>query len=363
MINSFLTNTLALVTSILLLIFSFFAISQSKSRKLSSILLSVFLLSNSLFIIDFLLPTIQSSIKISLNWFSGIGFTFGYLFGPLIYLFTCSITSKNNKLSPKAYWHFLLFIIAFTSEVSRINIPWQAKYAILNLQIFPYLIMCIIVIRNYRNEIKEYFSFVDKINLTWLLYVVGGFFLMWFIDLVNLSLSEFGVNNLSLMNSLTFVSILINFIFAILIFYKALQQPQFLFNISEEVKTHKYESSKLTREEKEEFLKKIEDYFAREKPFLKSSLTIKEISDATNIHSKYISQVINESLNKNFYDFINSYRVKEAMNLLLINGGKEKTILEILYDSGFNSKSAFNTAFKKTTGFTPTEFRHQNISA
>jgi AraC-like DNA-binding protein len=361
--NNFLINTLALVTSILLLIFSFFAISQRKSRKLSSILLSVFLLSNSLFIIDYILPTIQSSLKISLNWFSGIGSTFGYLFGPLIFLFTRSITNKNYKLSQKQSWHFLLFVIAFISEVSRINIPWQAKYGILNLQIFPYLIMCIIVIRNYRNEIKEYFSSVDKINLTWLLYVVVGFFLMWFIDLVNFSLSEFGWNNLFLMNSLTFASIFINFVFALLIFYKALQQPQFLFNISEEVKIHKYESSKLSREEKEEFLKKIEDYFVNEKPFLKPSLTITDISNATNIHSKYISQVINESLNKNFYDFINSYRIKEAMNQLLINGGKEKTILEILYDSGFNSKSAFNTAFKKNTGFTPTEFRHQNITA
>jgi AraC-like DNA-binding protein len=223
--------------------------------------------------------------------------------------------------------------------------------------------MCIIVIRNYRREIKEYFSFIDKINLTWLLYVVVGFFLMWFIDLVNFTLLELGVNNLYLMNNLTFISIFINFIFAILIFYKALQQPQFLFNISDEVRIHKYESSKLSIEEKEEFLKKIENYFDSEKPYLNPSLTIKDIADATNIHSKYISQVINESLNKNFYDFINSYRVKEAMNQLLINGGKEKTVLEILYDSGFNSKSAFNTAFKKNTGFTPTEFRHQNITA
>ena len=217
MINSFLIITLALITSILLLIFSFVAISQRKSRKLRSILLSVFLLSNSLYIIDFILPTIQSSLNISLNWFSGIGSAFGYLFGPLIFLFTCSITNKNYKLSPKDSWHFLLFVIAFIVVIARINIPWQAKYGILNLQLFPYLIMCIIVIRNYRNEIKEYFSFVDKINLTWLLYVVGGFFLMWFIDLVNFTLFEFGVNNLFLMNNLTFLPIFINFVFAILI--------------------------------------------------------------------------------------------------------------------------------------------------
>lgn len=363
MTNYFLINTLALVTSILMLIFAFFVISQRKGRKLSSILLSFFLLSNSLYIIDFILPTIEDLLKISLDWFHQIGFAFGFLFGPLIYLFICSITKKNYKLSPKESWHFLLFVISFIIVISRISIPRELEISVLNLQLFPYLIMCILVIRNYRNEIREYYSFIDKINLTWLLYVVVGFFLMWFIDLISFILFEFGVNNLYLFNDLTFISILINFIFAILIFYKALQQPQFLFDLTDDMKIHKYESSKLSREEKEKFLKQIEDYFVREKPYLNPSLTIKDVADATNINSKYISQVINESLNKNFYDFINSYRVKEAMEQLLINGGKEKTILEILYDSGFNSKSAFNTAFKKNTGFTPTEFRHQNITA
>ena len=363
MTNYFLINTLALVTSILMLIFSFFVISQRKGRKLSSILLSFFLLSNSLYIIDFILPTIEDLVKISLGWFHQIGFAFGFLFGPLIYLFICSITKKNYKLSLKESWHFILFVVVFIVVISKTYIAWEILYAILDLQLFPYLIMCVIVIRKYRNEIKEYYSFIDKISLTWLLYVVVGFFLMWFIDLINFLLLEVGVENIYLMNDLIFISILINFIFAILIFYKALQQPQFLFDLTDDIKIHKYESSKLSREEKEEFLKKIEDYFVNEKPYLNPSLTIKDVADATNINSKYISQVINESLNKNFYDFINSYRVKEAMEQLLINGGKEKTILEILYDSGFNSKSAFNTAFKKNTGFTPTEFRHQNITA
>ena len=127
MTNPFLINTLALVTAILLLIFSIFALNQRKSKKLSSVLLSAFLLSNALYIIDFILPTIQNSLNISLSWFSRIGYTFGFLFGPLIYLFTCSITSKNYKLSPKATLHFLLFGIVFIVIISNLNIPWQVR--------------------------------------------------------------------------------------------------------------------------------------------------------------------------------------------------------------------------------------------
>jgi len=68
-----------------------------------------------------------------------------------------------------------------------------------------------------------------------------------------------------------------------------------------------------------------------------------------------LSQIINESKNINFYDYVNSYRISEAKDLLSSNC--DKTILEILYEVGFNSKSAFNTAFKKFTSVTPSKYK------
>lgn len=65
-------------------------------------------------------------------------------------------------------------------------------------------------------------------------------------------------------------------------------------------------------------------------------------------------------LNKHFFDFVNEYRIEKAKELLTHPERKEYTVLEILYEVGFNSKSSFNTAFKKRTGLTPTEYRRKN---
>ncbi|KAB2844021.1 MAG: AraC family transcriptional regulator, partial [Melioribacteraceae bacterium] len=84
--------------------------------------------------------------------------------------------------------------------------------------------------------------------------------------------------------------------------------------------------------------------------------TIRELAENLNIHPNHLSQIINEKLGQNFFDFINSYRIKEAEKLLLKNG--KKTILEIAFEVGFNSKSTFNAAFKKHTGVTPTAYKN-----
>lgn len=69
--------------------------------------------------------------------------------------------------------------------------------------------------------------------------------------------------------------------------------------------------------------------------------------------------MINEGLNQNFYDFINYHRVKESERLLREPDSDFKTVLEVLFEVGFNSKSSFNTAFKKINGVTPTQFKKQ----
>jgi len=85
------------------------------------------------------------------------------------------------------------------------------------------------------------------------------------------------------------------------------------------------------------------------KPYRDSSLTLTGLSKQLSITMCYLSQIVNESFNQNFNDFINSYRIKESQYLLLDHSNGKMTVLEIAYKVGFNSKSAFNTAFKKHT--------------
>ena len=94
-----------------------------------------------------------------------------------------------------------------------------------------------------------------------------------------------------------------------------------------------------------------------EKPYLDYQLTLQKLADQIQIPEKELSLLINHYLNKHFFDFINEYRINDAKTLLKDVTKKEVTVLEIVYQVGFNSKSSFYTAFKKVTGQTPTAYR------
>ena len=357
--NYSIIDSLGIITAVLLLIFSAFAFTYKKGNVTSHRILSFFLLANALYIIDFVLPAIIEVTGINLIWFGDIGTSFGFLFGPLLYLYTKSITEKGFELSWSKLTHGFVFILIFLSVIFKINIPFIYRYSLFHLITTPYIIACFIVIVRYRKNIKDYYSSIDKLSLTWMLYVVVAFFVMWMVDFFTFVFIDLGVIGQNTESYLTFVSLLINFVFAILIFFKALQHPEYFTGLTGEEKQNKYEHSRLTEKEKTEYLQKLESYFNNDKPYLNPELTITDVALNLNVSVKYLSQVINETLGKNFYDFINSYRIEEAKRQLNENTDSKKTVLEILYESGFNSKSAFNTAFKKQTGFTPTQFRKQ----
>jgi len=94
-----------------------------------------------------------------------------------------------------------------------------------------------------------------------------------------------------------------------------------------------------------------------EKLFLDSSITIHSLANKLSSNNKYISQLINNDLNKNFVMFINEYRINEAKKLLINEANKNITIESIGYESGFKSKTAFNRVFKQFTNQTPTQYK------
>lgn len=104
----------------------------------------------------------------------------------------------------------------------------------------------------------------------------------------------------------------------------------------------------------EEDIDALYQYMERHKPYLEESLTLQDLSTKTNIPAKRLSYLINQKIGKHFFDFINDYRIEDSKKLLQES---ELTIQQIMYEVGFNSKSSFNTAFKKSTSQTPSGFR------
>jgi AraC-like DNA-binding protein len=208
-------------------------------------------------------------------------------------------------------------------------------------------------VRNKNLTLKGYYSSLDKINFNWLKLVVSAFFIMWIVDIINMAASLLEINSTESRELLTFVSLFINFVFANLLILKNLRLPE----MAEVAETHKYEKSPLTLQNKNEILFKLENLMTQEKLFLNSSLNLGEVAQKLSVVPRYLSQVINEIKGQNFYDFVNSYRIEEAKKILSDPAHNSEKILSVLYECGFNSKSVFNTVFKKNTGVTPSEFR------
>jgi len=104
-------------------------------------------------------------------------------------------------------------------------------------------------------------------------------------------------------------------------------------------------------------VKKLSQLMEIEKIYLDPDLTLSELARRLHIHANQLSRIINERFGQNFNDYINKYRIREAQRKLSDPLNRDKNILEILYETGFYSKSVFNTAFKKITGQTPSAYR------
>jgi AraC-like DNA-binding protein len=137
--------------------------------------------------------------------------------------------------------------------------------------------------------------------------------------------------------------------------YKALQEPEVLGE--EEKSFKKYEKSTWKTIEAEKYLEKIIRLMETEKLYLDSKLTLEKMAQKLSIPPGHLSQLINERLNRNFTDFVNSYRVEEFKMRLSDPQNDRFTMVAIAEASGFNSKSTFNAAFKKHTNLTPSAFK------
>jgi AraC-like DNA-binding protein len=157
-------------------------------------------------------------------------------------------------------------------------------------------------------------------------------------------------------NTSLFYGIIIGFIallILVFIFYKQYIKRQ----IKKEKELLRYTSSNLSEEFISEKNKEMLQFIENKKQYLEADLSLQKLALRLNTKPNYLSQIINRKHNCNFRDFINKYRIETSKELLLTTSLK---IEAVAYDSGFNTLTTFNTAFKKETGITPSKFRSEN---
>ena len=118
--------------------------------------------------------------------------------------------------------------------------------------------------------------------------------------------------------------------------------------------------SDLTDLESQKIAELIYEVFDKEKPFLDPEFNLDDLSNRLSFNRRKVSQVINTRLKRNFFDLVNGYRIDTAKEIFTKNEDPNLTVLEVMFDVGFSSKSSFNTQFKKRAGLTPTEFMNLN---
>lgn len=368
MFNSFF-NILSILAVFQIMTLIFIIRMKSNWRKIENKVFLTFLLLNALLIISSVLnKTVPfgSTLYYILFLFSTSLFL---LLGPVFLIFFESIFKIRGSIKfNQLVLHLLpltIFVIVFiflllkkASSNPEDNEPvfFGLNLTILAISAYTQLLLYIIFSGNllfkYIRGLINYTSSINVKTINWLWLLISIYFCHWLFDALAFFLPWFDIissDNIMVLSSIA-IFLLLGFITLTVI-----RGNQGFGLLTEVINQRKYTGSNLSQEQKVVIKSKLEHIFFEEKPFLNPELTISLLAKSIDIPPKQVSQVINETYQTNFFDYINNQRIEYAKSLIVKanKSDTQNTIQQIFYDSGFNSKSTFNRAFKKYTGITP----------
>jgi len=320
-----------------------------------------------------------------------------YSHGPLLFIYTELLTKKKQKLKPGYLLHFVpltvsliyyLYYLIFIAngDISYFKERYDAPqylsmiFYLLNIFLNPvYVIIVLVKLADHRKKIRQNFSFIEKISLNWLnilaISLGGVSIIVWIVHaLTNLNVVDVNFDrDFYIFTSIViFVFITGFFGFKQGVIYKFQAEPasgsqttsainqeslsQIIIKGNNDAK--KYEKSQINKDTANSIINKLQAYMENEKPFMQNELSLPEVANKINVSSHILSQVLNVYLQKNFYNFVNAYRVGEVKKMLNDNKYSHYSLLGIAHEAGFNSKSAFNRIFKNVTNQTPTQYKN-----
>lgn len=309
-----------------------------------------------------------------------------FLLLPLLYLFAKASVYKDFKLTwsslihlaPMVIVHICLLPIYYLPLANNPNLVWydiivkkgsfiNLVYISIHIQMFVYYILIFRMLIRYKTILMENYASPKLDNQKWLMQFFMVFCAADFIATIK-NVLRFGDNE----TLYIFSQVILNFVNVAILFWlvlKALKKPEVFVGVRTEVLSVNQvlqldESFNTSDADVPDIIQKVENHMQVNEPFMDSSLSVYDLAKQIDVPSRELSVAINHHLNKHFFDYVNEYRIKKAMEIFKNTNDDKLTVLEVLYEVGFNSKSSFNTAFKKFTGTTPSEFkRNASISA
>ena len=384
------------IIGIILALFLSFVLLSKKNKTKSNWILLAWLLVIALNLTLIYLQTDEK--KYIYPSLLGWVFPFPLLHWPFLYLYVSTLTSKKES-GPKLLWlHFILFFLSialfsrflFLPEISKINVyeiggkGYETELLInliaIILSAVIYTALSVVKLWKYKNQIKNEFSYLEKINLNWLSYLIAGmtviFFAVIFVgnDKIIYSfvvgfvffIGYFGIKQVGIFTE--------NIPNSIAEENKNLVESEFIFESKSnneklplsdgetEIKGLKYLKSTLNEDTALRIYNDLNKIMLTEKLYQNAELKLDDLAEALNVLPNHLSQVINSIENKNFYDYVNQLRIDDFLKMISMPGNQKFTLLSLAFECGFNSKTSFNRNFKKVTGLTPSEYlKQENI--
>ncbi len=337
-------------------------------------------------------------------WLIGLEWPTNFLYGPLIYLYTLSMITRPGPVRKATAWpHFipaaLLFVYLipiYLMDPARKALWWRLTGGLekatslreldpvilaIVLQMAVYIVLSVRALLRHAARLAQGFSSVEDIDLHWMKRFLVVFSLLWVAFTFYTLFSQF----YDLYRQAGYGLHLLLACAVFYLGYKGLKQPglfavietldamdaaagepvvpappgeeQAVSGAPDEGAVEKYRKSALDRAQADEILKGLARLMDERKPFLEMGLTLPALADMLSVSTNHLSQAINMGLQKNFFDFVNAYRVREAQRLLASPEAQRLSILGIGMEAGFSSKSAFYNAFRKHAGMTPSQYR------
>lgn len=308
-------------------------------------------------------------------------------FGPFLFLYTKYLLYRRWFFKNRDFLHFVPFIVftflyfSFFREKLSFDthkLLLTDGYVVARLlysfaflgSVSYYTFLTLQILQRHRKRLQDRFSFLSESNeLNWLYVLTAIFSLTYF---VYFALGLYNVVTNQAYFDIAYTSDIFLTILAFSVSYFGIKQP-YLFKVVPEEKEdfnesregneqkEKYKNSNLSEEQKEEYIEHIYSFMQTERPFLNAELTVQDLSKQLNISRHHLTEILNNDIGKNFFTFINEYRVEEVKRRLLDERFEHLTIVAIAFESGFNSKSTFNSIFKQNTGSTPSQWKAEAL--
>ena len=369
-------QTPVFIVIFLFLFVSLFLFTHRKGKNISNKLLGTIFLCYGLWVFDLYAAFY---LIVDYPYMAYIFNNFLWLLGPCLLFYAQSVIYKDFSFRKKHFLHTIPFLLAVLISIFTFHIQsndfkrtylqhaltdqsiliWGSSSLILGY-VLTYIILAFRTIIKYQDILSNMVSNAEKIRLSWLKFMLIGSFVIFF-SLITVVLNQYFRWEEKIPAGLIYLYIILLLIFITSILFKSLKQPEIFSGIGTDEATTapKYAASSLTKEDSIKIRDKLEQFMESDKPYRDPDLSLKGLAQEMNLNERDLSQVINTNIGLRFFDYVNKYRIKEATSLIENPTDPKITILEIMYDVGFNSKSSFNTAFRKFTGITPSEFKNR----